>query len=96
MTSKSRGTLFAAVKLPKCLEGPHNTYDRSTNNIKCNKEAEATAGMDTAARMTLLNSAKKVTKLYVSRFDLQLRQDHCGRYDPFYPITAHHFYAFLM
>ena len=27
----SRG---AAVKLPKCLEGPQNTYDRSTNNSR--------------------------------------------------------------
>jgi len=27
-----KDTQFAAVKLPKCLEGPHNTYDRSTNS----------------------------------------------------------------
>jgi len=24
---KSKDTQFVAVKLPKCLEGPHNTYD---------------------------------------------------------------------
>ena len=28
--AKSKDSQFAAVKLPKCLEGPHNTYDRST------------------------------------------------------------------
>ena len=31
---ESLPTQFAAVKLPKCLEGPHNTYDRSTNSSK--------------------------------------------------------------
>ena len=31
-TLKSKDTQFATVKLPKCLEGPHNTYDRSTNS----------------------------------------------------------------
>ena len=29
---KSKDTQFAAVKLPKCLEAPYNTYDRSTNS----------------------------------------------------------------
>jgi len=29
-----KDTQFAAVKLPKCLEGPHNTYDRSTNSSR--------------------------------------------------------------
>jgi len=35
-TSKkqSTDTQFAAVKLPKCLEGPHNTYDISTNSSR--------------------------------------------------------------
>jgi len=27
-TLKSKDTQFAAVKLPKCLEGPHNTYGK--------------------------------------------------------------------
>ena len=31
---KSKDTQFAAVKLPKCLEGPHNTYNRSTNSSR--------------------------------------------------------------
>jgi len=30
----SKDTQFAVVKLPKCLEGPHNTYDRSTNSSR--------------------------------------------------------------
>ena len=46
---KSKDTQFAAFKLPKCLEGPDNTYDRSTA-VECNTEAEASAGMGTAAR----------------------------------------------
>ena len=29
---KSKDTHFAAVKLPKCLEGPHITCDKSTNS----------------------------------------------------------------
>jgi len=29
---KLKDTQFAAVKLPKCLEGPHNIYDRSTSS----------------------------------------------------------------
>jgi len=28
---KTKDTEFAAVKLPKCLEGPHITCDKSTN-----------------------------------------------------------------
>ena len=31
---RSKDTQFATVKLPKCLEGPHNTYDRSTNSSR--------------------------------------------------------------
>ena len=31
---KSTDTQFAAVKLPKCLERPHTTYDRSTNSSR--------------------------------------------------------------
>ena len=33
-TLKSKDTRFAAVKLPKCLEGPHSTYDRFTNSSR--------------------------------------------------------------
>ena len=33
-TLRSKDTQFAAVKLPKYLEGPHNTYDRSTNRSR--------------------------------------------------------------
>ena len=43
---------FATVKLPKCLEEPYNTYDRSTKSSECDTDASATAGMGTAARMT--------------------------------------------
>ena len=31
---KSKDTHFAVVKLPKCLEGAHNTCDRSTNSSR--------------------------------------------------------------
>ena len=59
-TLKSKDTQFVIVKLPKCLEGPHNTYDRSTNSSRIsNTEAEATAGMGTAARMTRVRTAAK-------------------------------------
>jgi len=34
VTLKSKDTQFAVVKLPKCLEGPHDTYDRSTNSSR--------------------------------------------------------------
>ena len=44
--------------LHKCLEGPHNTYDRSTN-IRMHDEAEATAGMGTVARMIRVRAAAK-------------------------------------
>ena len=37
---KSKDTQFATVKLPKCLEGSHNTYDRSTNNIRLQHRTE--------------------------------------------------------
>ena len=29
-----KDTQFAVVKVPKCLEGPHNTYDRSTKSSR--------------------------------------------------------------
>jgi len=33
-TLKSKDTQFAAVKLPKCLEGPYKSFDRSTNSSR--------------------------------------------------------------
>ena len=33
-TLQSKDTQFAAVKLPKCLEEPYNTCDRSTNSSR--------------------------------------------------------------
>jgi len=33
-TLKSKDNQFAAVELPKCLEGPHNTDDRSTKSSR--------------------------------------------------------------
>jgi len=37
---RSKDTQFAAVELPKCLEGPHNTYNRSTNRSRLLKQKQ--------------------------------------------------------
>jgi len=38
---KSKDTQFAAVKLPIYLEGPHNTYDRSTNSSRMQQRSRS-------------------------------------------------------
>ena len=45
-------TQFAAVELPKCLEGPTTPTTDPPTAADCNTETEARAGMGTATLMT--------------------------------------------
>jgi len=58
-TLKSKDTQFATVKLPKYLEAPHNTYDRSTKTSRMQHRNSTNSRDGPAARMTRVRAATK-------------------------------------
>ena len=54
-----KDTQFAGVKIPKCLEWFHNTYDRSPTTAEYITEPATIEGMGTVARMTRVRPAAK-------------------------------------
>jgi len=82
---KSKDTQFAVVKLPKFLEGPHNTYDRSTNSSRTNHRSRIKNrdGHSSTHDMRLLVGRGKKGKTHCSKKKAILRrQDRDRRLAP--------------